>query len=65
MRSFKVVKDPGFKAVIDEFLKVDKKYLHYCSAVFNKFRNYVSLGRELSHDTALSSDDIISCDRTI
>ena len=42
MRSFEVVQDPGFKAVIDECLKIGKKNLHYYSTVFNKFRHYVS-----------------------
>ncbi|CAF1331276.1 unnamed protein product [Rotaria sordida] len=44
MRSFTIVQDPGFKAVVDECLKI---------------------GREFRGDTVLSSDDIISCDRTI
>jgi hypothetical protein len=41
MRCFKIVQDPGFKAVIDECLKIGKKYLHYYSAAFNKFRNFL------------------------
>ncbi|CAF3830107.1 unnamed protein product [Rotaria sp. Silwood1] len=44
MRSFQIVQDFGFKAVIDECLKI---------------------GREFGPDTVLSSDDVISCDRTI
>ncbi|CAF4456427.1 unnamed protein product [Rotaria sp. Silwood2] len=44
MRSFQIVTDPGFKAVIDECLKI---------------------GQEFPADTNLSSNDILSCDRTI
>ncbi|CAF3706922.1 unnamed protein product [Rotaria sordida] len=44
MRSFQIVQDPGFKAVIDECLKI---------------------GREFGPDTVISSNNIISCDRTI
>ncbi len=67
MRSFQIVKDPGFKAVIDECLKIGKKYLYYYSSVFKKLQNcfFLLAGRELHPDTVLSSDDIISCDWTI
>ncbi|CAF4755947.1 unnamed protein product, partial [Rotaria sp. Silwood2] len=44
MRSFQIVQDLGFKAVIDECIKI---------------------GRNFGPDTAISSNDIISCDRTI
>ncbi|CAF4250562.1 unnamed protein product, partial [Rotaria sordida] len=44
MRSFQIVQDPGFKAVMDECLKI---------------------GREFGPDAVISSNDIISCDRTI